>query len=63
MKKLIQYIRSLDKIPKYFMFVFVTGSTWSLLEAWNWDGIFFVSGLVGLFFYWLLFSFKSNNNK
>jgi hypothetical protein len=30
---------------------------------WDWEFALFVSVLVGLFFYWLLFGFKSNNEK
>jgi heme/copper-type cytochrome/quinol oxidase subunit 4 len=78
MKKIIQYIRSLKQKTKYYIFIFTClvlfkiTSTCFLMGQENvvtainyvdWKFAFFVSGLVVLFFYWLLFGFKSNNNK
>jgi hypothetical protein len=78
MEKLIQYTRSLKQKTKYYIFVFLcmflfkqTGDCFLMGQEnvitsynyWDWEFALFVSVLVGLFFYWLLFGFKSNNEK
>ena len=65
--KAVRYLRSLDTIPKWLIFVFATGLTWFFnadaehYQDWHW--VFFWAGIVALATYWALYGFKSNDEK
>ena len=66
MRKLVRYLRSLDTIPKWLIFVFVTGLTWffgqDVLFDWpHWERVFFSTTIVALVSYWVLFGFKEES--
>jgi hypothetical protein len=60
MMKLVRYLRSLDDIPKWLIFVSLTGSTWFFgLEVWF--RVPPMAALVALVTYWVLFGFKKDS--
>ena len=67
--KLVRYLRSLDTIPKWLIFVAFTGSTWFFgQESWfprrsgsDWEWVFFWAAIVALVTYWALFGFKKDS--
>ena len=74
--KLLRYLRSMDTIPKWLIFVSLTGSTWFFgQESWfrwygwkessgsHWEWVFFWTSIVALVTYWVLFDFKGSDEK